>query len=117
DVWSSQVHADVLLRRAWGDGGRLAADGGGGLRPGALANLVVYDPDHPCFWPGDDVLRTLAYADTSAAIWAMLVAGRWRGQAGDLRRSEVESAAYREALTEPGEGRRALLAQRDLRES
>lgn len=117
DVWSSQVHADVLLRRAWGDGGRLAADGGGGLRPGALANLVVYDPDHPCFWPGDDVLRTLAYADTSAAIWAMMVAGRWRGQPGDFRRSVVESDDYREALKEAAERRRALLAQLDLRES
>lgn len=118
DAWSLELAPERLLARAWGNGGRLASSAGrgegGAIRAGALANLVVFDGDHPCFWPGDDVLRTLAYADTSAAIWGLLVAGRWRGEPGNFHQSLIESSEYREALEEATQRRQTLLARLEL---
>jgi 5-methylthioadenosine/S-adenosylhomocysteine deaminase len=112
DVWAGQTTPEALLRRAWGAEGRLGVGRGGGvLAPGALAHVVVYDTSHPCFWPGDDVLRTLAYADTAPAIYALLVSGRFVGRAGDFHASLVQSAEYREAAREADARRSALLAR------
>lgn len=113
--WSEEIGAERLLGRVWGNQGRLsAAPRGpvvGTIERGALANLVVYDPEHPSFWPGEDVLRTLAYADTSAAIWGVLSAGKWRGAPGDFHRSIIASDDYREAQREATARRRELFAR------
>jgi cytosine/adenosine deaminase-related metal-dependent hydrolase len=115
DDWSSQIASESLLERVWGGLGRLVAPSGGApagvIRPGALANLVIYDPEHPSFWPGDDVLRTLAYAETSGAIWGMLVAGVWRGAPGAFHQSIVESHEYRAAREEASARKRELFAR------
>ena len=80
----------------------------GALRPGApvgrldaghLANLLVWDTDHPAFWPGTQPLRTLAMGDTSHAIDRMMVAGRWLTADGQ-HHSLTHSPEYRDALTE-----------------
>lgn len=115
DGWSSQIDGEVLLGRAFGGLGRLAAPRSGAhagvIRPGALANLVIYDPAHPSFWPGDDVLRTLAYAETSGAIWGMLVAGQWRGAPGAFHQSIVESGEYQAAREEASARKLELLGR------
>lgn len=67
----------------------------GVLAPGAIASIVVYDLDHPSFWPATDPIAGLVMGDVDAAIHAMWVAGRAIGERGDFHRSIVRSEAYR----------------------
>jgi len=83
----------------------------GRLVPGALANLLVWDPTHPAFWPATDLDRALAFGETTGGIHAMLVAGRELGQAGDFHRSLLGSDDYREAREE-ADARLAALIRR-----
>ena len=66
----------------------------------ALANLAVWDLEHPAFWPSDDPLRALACGDTTQALFALYVAGKAIGTPGDFVRSIVTTGAYREARRE-----------------
>lgn len=92
-----------LLDRVWGRAGRLhPAFRAGSLEPGAIANVVVWDLDHPAFWPARDVLSTFTFGDVDGAVHAMFVAGREIGIAGDFTRSIVTSdlfVAHREEAT------------------
>jgi 5-methylthioadenosine/S-adenosylhomocysteine deaminase len=81
----------------------------GELRPGALANLAVWNIDHPACWPANDPLRTLAMTDATGALHGLMVAGRWTGTLGDFHRSVVQSPEYREAHREADERLAALL--------
>jgi 5-methylthioadenosine/S-adenosylhomocysteine deaminase len=102
---------ESLLARVWGiPGAAHPAMRAGVLEPGALANLVVWDPDHPSMWP-EAGLSTLAMGDTTQAIHALFVAGREIGQAGDFHRSLVESDGYRRALDDATRRRERLLAR------
>ncbi|MEE2775652.1 MAG: amidohydrolase family protein, partial [Acidobacteriota bacterium] len=109
---SADTTAQRLLDRVWHvPGGLHPAFTAGNLAPGTLANLVVWDDDHPSFWPAPG-LGTLAMGDTTQAIHAMWVAGREVGRAGDFHRSLVDSDAYRDALAE-AEGRRRRIVSGD----
>ncbi|HVR29210.1 MAG TPA: amidohydrolase family protein, partial [Thermoanaerobaculia bacterium] len=102
---------ESLLARVWSiPGGAHPALRAGVLEADALANLLVWNPDHPAMWP-EAGLSTLAMGDTTQAIHAMFVAGREIGEAGDFHRSLVESDAYRRAL-EHASRRRALVLAR-----
>ena len=91
------AHPHRLLASVWKDPGRLHPDlRCGVLEAGALANVVVWDLDHPSFWPSKNALRALVYSDTTSAIHAMVVAGRDVGEAGDFERSLIGSETYRE---------------------
>ena len=81
----------------------------GEIVPNALANLVVWDTDHPSFWPGHAPFRTLVMGDTSQAIHTMYVLGREIGVAGDFHRSVIRSDAYRGAVGEASERLARLL--------
>lgn len=84
-----------LLRRIWTGPGRIHPKlRAGVLEPGALASYVVWDLDHPALWPAHQPLHTLALADPCPAIWAMVVAGRSIGCAGDFHNSILHSAEY-----------------------
>ncbi|MCA9612936.1 MAG: amidohydrolase family protein [Myxococcales bacterium] len=72
----------------------------GVLAPGALASIVVYDLEHPSFWPATDPIAALVMADVDAAIHAMWVAGQPIGERGDFHRSVVRSHTYREHRAE-----------------
>jgi 5-methylthioadenosine/S-adenosylhomocysteine deaminase len=90
-----------LLSRVWSVPGSLHPKMPAGvLAAGHLANFIAWDTDHPSFWPGEDPLRALALNDTTAAIDAMMVAGRWVGERGHFHSSIVRSAAYREVCDE-----------------
>lgn len=81
----------------------------GELVRGALANIVVWDTNHPCFWPGEAPFRTLSMGDTSLAIHAMYIHGRPMGIAGDFHRSLLQSELYRDAVGEASERLARLL--------
>ncbi len=97
EAFAEAADAKALLHRVWGLAGGLHPNVRAGvLEAGALANVVVWDLDHPAFWPAREPLSTLALGDVDAAIHAMYVAGRPVGQAGDFHRSIVASDEYRE---------------------
>lgn len=101
--------AESLLSRVWHLPGSIhPAFRAGEIAAGALANLLVWDQDHPAFWP-DEGLGTLAMGDTTQAIHAMWVAGREVGHAGDFHRSVVESDLYRDTLAEAESRRHRVL--------
>ena len=102
---------ESLLSRVWSVPGELHRGlRAGVLETGALANLVVWNADHPVMWP-EGGLATLAMGDTTAAIHAMFVAGHEVGEAGDLHRSLIDSDAYRGAIVDATRRRERLLAR------
>lgn len=98
----------ALLSRVWSTPGRMHPQlNVGELRVGALANLAVWDLDHPSFWPGTLPLRTLAMGDTSAALAKLMVVGRWFDQPATL----AQSPEYKDATAEASRRLELLLAR------
>ena len=58
---------------------------------------MLFDPEHPSLWPGRDLLRALAYCDTSSALHGLMVGGDWRIQPGGLD-AWLHAPAHRDAL-------------------
>jgi 5-methylthioadenosine/S-adenosylhomocysteine deaminase len=104
NAWAREVGSERLLSRVFQLPGRLhPATTCGVIERGALASLVAWNTEHPAFWPGLDLPRALALSDTTQAIHALLVNGRWIGEAGRVVASVVESDDYREARREASE--------------
>ncbi|MGC6493446.1 MAG: amidohydrolase family protein [Myxococcota bacterium] len=82
----------------------------GQIAPGYLANLTLFNMDHPSFWPGRDPIRALAMSDVSPAIWGMLVAGKWVSTPGAHAQSLIEDDRWTEARREASERLVRLLA-------
>ena len=125
-VWQGRqsAHAQVaqliapqaLLSRAWGVPGDLHPGVRAGvIAPGALANLVAWDVDHPAMWPCESPLRALAYSAPSAAIAQVMTRGLWRGSRGDYARSIIDTEDYRAVLAEATARRNVLLYKSGLR--
>ncbi|APJ02633.1 amidohydrolase family protein [Silvanigrella aquatica] len=70
------------------------------LEKGALANFTVWDTDHPSMWPAHNVTRNLAMGDTTGAIHNMCVGGKWLGENGNYSQSILNSANYKNSLSE-----------------
>jgi 5-methylthioadenosine/S-adenosylhomocysteine deaminase len=101
DEHASLAEPAALLERVWSlPGGLHPAFTAGVLEEGALANVVVWDLDHPSLWPALDPLAALTMADAAPAIWAMFVAGKRVGRDGDFSASMLASSGYRSALEE-----------------
>jgi 5-methylthioadenosine/S-adenosylhomocysteine deaminase len=120
DVWAGRterfdgsmacVSEADRLASVWGVPGNLhPALPLGEIRVGYRANLLIFDVDHPSFWPRADLLRALSFSDSVPAIWGMLVNGKWMGRRGEFHRSIYSSLAYKEALTEADERIQLLL--------
>ena len=105
----------ALLDRVWGVPGRLhPAVRVGVLEAGALANLIVWDLDHPAFWPAasdESILQAIALGDTTGAMHGLMSAGQWIGRLGDVYGGILESAELLEARLEAGARRSELLAR------
>ncbi len=88
----AEIEPAVLLHAVWEGPGtlhpRLRV---GAIRPGYRANLVLYDSEHPCFWPGTDPLRALALQDVAPAIERMMLGGRWLSPPGEHRRAVLDA--------------------------
>lgn len=98
-----------LLRSVWDVPGKLhPTHRTGVIAPGAVANFAIWDAGHPSMWPGTDLLRALAYNDTTGALHAMIVAGRDRGTAGAFAQSIVQSTDYQDARAEADQRLKAL---------
>jgi 5-methylthioadenosine/S-adenosylhomocysteine deaminase len=101
-----------LLDTVWKTPGRMHAGLPlGEIAAGTRANLLIWDTDHPTFWPRRDLLRALTCADVTHAIWGMVVNGRWVGERGAFSASLRESDGYRDASAEASK-RLNLLLQR-----
>lgn len=108
------VSPQALLERVWSRPGLLhPAVRCGALLPGALANIAVWDLQHPNLWPAadGDPLRALCFTNAGPALHRLVVAGRDVGTPGDLARSVRQSDAYLEARREASERLRELLQQ------
>jgi len=107
--WANE---DFLLDRVWRIPGELNPDVTVGvLETGALANILVWDTEHPAMWPGTRPLRSLAMADTTSAIDRMMVAGRWISAHGEHQHACAKSDEVLEARKEASERFEALLAR------
>ena len=98
---ASQKFEQDLLSRVMRRPGRLhPAFIVGEISVGAMANLVVWDTDHPSMWPASSPLRVLVMGDTAQAIHAMFVMGKQIGATGDFHRSLLNGFVYKEAIKE-----------------
>ena len=92
---------ETLLRSVWEVPGQIHPKLPlGRIEPGMVANLAVWDLDHPAFWPGLDPLRALVFGQIAGALHGLMVAGRWVGERGNFHRSLLDSDAYRSACRE-----------------
>lgn len=107
--------ASYLLERiTTHPGSRHPAFLAGVLKPGALANIAVWDTDHAALWPSRDITRGLAMCDASGALHAMMTAGRWASRPGHLQEDLLGSQAYASALNEANARLKALLTRSGL---
>lgn len=103
---------EALLATVWSTPGTLHPGlSVGVIRPGAWANLVAWDLDHPAMWPATDPLRNLVMCDAPAAIDAMMLSGRWIGERGDFAASLLRRPEWREWRIEADARRRELFAR------
>ncbi|MBP6218959.1 MAG: amidohydrolase family protein [Oligoflexales bacterium] len=89
-----------LLQKVWQTPGSLHPGVKlGVIEEGAMANLIVWDLQHPSFWPSKD-LDGLCYSDTTSGIHNVMTLGQWRGEFGRFQESLLESKAYQSARQE-----------------
>lgn len=79
------------------------------IQTGFLANLIVWDLNHPSMWPSDNVTRNLTMGDTTGAICNMLIGGKWLGSNDNFSHSILNSENYKFALIEANERLKKLL--------
>src|SRR5690606_37646110 len=111
--WAEPV---ALLDTVWSTPGQLhPALLQGALEVGREANLVVWDCDHPAFWPPNQPLHNLTMCDAAPAILGVMVRGKWRGERGRFGTSVTDSQGYRDALREANERLDQLMERVGLR--
>lgn len=92
--------AHWLLDKVWKIPGRLHPYmQAGELAVGALANMVIWDGDHPSMWPGSR-LRSLAMNDSTAAINGLVVGGKVVGWGKNWQNEFLDRISYRELIEE-----------------
>jgi len=75
----------------------------------ALANFIVWDINHPSFWPPFRLQRSLCMGDTTGAIYNMCVAGNWLGTDGNFYNNILQSKEYQESIKEANKRLQYLL--------
>lgn len=97
----------VLLDGAWAGGARACARNTGQIEPGARADLVILNPDHPALVGrrGDAVLDAWIFSGEDTPVRHVLVGGRWVVEDGRHPLEEETAEAYgriARALSAPG---------------
>jgi 5-methylthioadenosine/S-adenosylhomocysteine deaminase len=106
----SHLTMSRLLDSVWTTPGQLHPKVAcGQIAPGHLANLAVWDLNHPAFWPIGDAHRTLVMNHSAPALKGLFLMGQQRGRMGDFHRSILEETAYIESQKEAIERRDAFL--------
>jgi formimidoylglutamate deiminase len=92
--------ADALFGAALDGGARASGRPLAGIAPGAPADLIVLDPEHPALAerPLERVLDAFVFASSSPAVRDVMVAGRWRVRDGRHAEADEARAAFRAAL-------------------
>ena len=86
----------------------------GALAIGQMANIAIWDAQHPSLWPIHDVRRTLVMNQTAAALNGLFLMGQQRGRIGDFQRSIREEEGYQESRSEAEARRRSFLTRINL---
>ncbi|MEE2980923.1 MAG: formimidoylglutamate deiminase [Pseudomonadota bacterium] len=94
----------ALWRAALAGGARALARPIGAFEPGARADLLVLDGDHPQLAgrDGDVLLDSLVFSGNTNPICHVMVGGRWLVQCGEHRDEEAIVERYREAVATLG---------------
>jgi 5-methylthioadenosine/S-adenosylhomocysteine deaminase len=110
DQTSGQLGTEALLRCIWSTPGDLhPALPVGQIAPGHLANLVIWNLDHPGLWPAPDPLRALAFSDAAPAIQQMMIRGKWKGERGNYSNSLLNTPEFQAHKAEANTRLEALL--------
>jgi 5-methylthioadenosine/S-adenosylhomocysteine deaminase len=110
DQTADQLGTEDLLHCLWATpGGLHPALPVGQIAAGQLANLVIWDLNHPGLWPAPDPLRALALSDAAPAIQQMMIRGRWIGERGNYSNSLLNSPDFLEHRKEADARLKALL--------
>lgn len=105
---SRLLEPSSVLLAAWG---AHLPGGPRGIQPGAPANLLVLDPEHPALFPAEDLPRLLVHAAVAPAIHQLLVHGQALGEPGNFSRSLLGKDEYKSALGEALARREELYAR------
>jgi len=101
----------VVLSAAWG---AHLPGGPRGIQPGAPANLLVLDPDHPALFPAENLPRLLVHSSIAPAIFQVLVHGQPVAESGHFQASLLGRDEYRSALGEANRRRQELRVRAGL---
>ena len=90
----------ALVKAVLAGGGQSLGRPIGRIEPGARADLLVLDADHPRLVerPGDLLLDSLVLAPGKDVIRHVMVGGRWQVRDGRHRRRDWAASAYRAAV-------------------
>lgn len=112
DLTANALSVERLLSWVWQSPGRLHPRlPVGKIEEGFLANLVLWDLDHPATWPAPVPLRSIAMSDATPAIEQVMIQGEWRGERGRFSQSILETPDYRDAREEADTRLERLLAR------
>lgn len=105
-IWKKSEHfrdPSFLLSKVWHKAGTLHPQlKVGSIAPDAFANLIVWDLDHPTFWPAKN-LRALCFNDSTSAIYNMMIGGKWMSKDASFTESICASSEYKSSLKEAKE--------------
>lgn len=112
DQTAEKLSTEQLLSCIWSTPGALhPALPVGQIAKGQIANLVIWDLNHPGLWPAPDPLRALAMSDAAPAIQQVMIRGEWKGERGNFANSILQSDTYRENREEADKRLQALLSR------
>ena len=102
---------------AWSNGNCLHPEVKTGvLEAGHLANIAVWDLEHPAVWPANDIKRTMTFCDTAPALAWMMTNGIWRGEKGRYAESLLNTEAFKHTKKEASQRLREVRERLGLKD-